>query len=54
MARWAVAALLLVLSVAYAAGKAEEYVVTLDGDEAFNKAVKESEFLVAGAVLTPS
>ena len=54
MARWAAAALLLALSVAHAAGKAEEHVVTLDGDAAFTKAVKESEFLVAGANHAPS
>jgi hypothetical protein len=51
MARWAAAAAavwLLLALVAHARAE-EEHVVTLDGDEAFNKAVKDSEFLVAGA-----
>ena len=48
MARWAVAGLLL-LCLVFAHGKkaAEEHVVTINGEEEFNKAVKGSDMLVA-------
>jgi thiol-disulfide isomerase/thioredoxin len=44
--KWALIGLLC-LCTAIAHGKEEEHVVTLTGEDEFNKAVKDSEFLVA-------